>query len=210
MNLIQIVAKGGWLMIPILLCSIIAVAVFVERILTLRRIRINSRRFILQIRNLLLKNQIGEAVIFCKRTPSPIAFITKSALERHNRPREEIKEAIESAGRAEIHQLEKYLGVLATIAGVAPLLGFLGTVTGMIKAFIKIELLGGNVGASVLAGGIWEALVTTAAGLSVGIPALIFYNYLQAKVEKFVFEMEEVSNDLLDIILKQEEFPHEV
>jgi len=210
MSLFQIVAKGGWLMIPISLCSIIAVAVFVERILTLRKIRVNSRRFILQVRNLLLKNQIGEAVIFCKRTPSPIASITKSALERHNRPREEIKEAIESAGRAEIHHLEKYLGVLATIAGVAPLLGFLGTVTGMIKAFIKIEALGGNVGASVLAGGIWEALVTTAAGLSVGIPALIFYNYLQAKVEKFVFEMEEVSNDLLDIILKQEEVPHEV
>ncbi|HEX9975547.1 MAG TPA: MotA/TolQ/ExbB proton channel family protein, partial [bacterium] len=97
-----------------------------------------------------------------------------------------------------------------TIAAIAPLLGFLGTVTGMIRAFIQVQSLGGNVDASVLAGGIWEALVTTAAGLVVGIPALIFYNWLQSQVERFVFEMEENSTSLLDMLIQQEESDYEV
>jgi len=198
-------------MIPIFLCSIIAVAIFIERLITLRKIRINARTFILQVKNLLLRDQLEEAIRLCKRTPGPIASITMAALERYDRPREEIKDALETAGRAQIHLLEKYLGILGTVAAVAPLLGFLGTVTGMIKAFMRIEALGGNVGPGVLAGGIWEALVTTAAGLTVGIPALIFYNYLQGKVAKFVFEMEESSNNLLEMLHKREErVPHEV
>jgi len=110
---------------------------------------------------------------------------------------------VESSGKMEVHQLERYLGVLATIAAVAPLLGFLGTVTGMIKAFMRIEALGGNVNASVLAGGIWEALVTTASGLTVGIPVLIFYNYFQGKVDRFVYEMEESSSKLLETLSKK-------
>lgn len=203
MNLLQIVMKGGILIIPIFLCSIIAIIVLIERLILLRKVRINARTFTLQIKNLILKGKLASAVMLCKKTPGPIAKISKAALEKYNRPRTEIKDAIESAGKIEIYLLEKNLGILGTIAAIAPLLGFLGTVTGMIKAFMRIQMLGGNVDANVLAGGIWEALVTTAAGLAVGIPALIFYNWLQGKVEQFVFEMEENSTELIDMLIEQ-------
>ena len=203
MNLLQIVAKGGILMIPIAACWLISFFILIERLITLRKIRINSRTFILQIKNLINKNMLSEAIMLCKRTPGPIAKIAKAAVEKYNKPRSEIKDAIESAGKLEIYHIEKNLGILGTIAAIAPLLGFLGTVTGMIKAFMRIQMLGGNVDANVLAGGIWEALLTTAAGLAVGIPALIFYNWLQSKVERFVFEMEDSSSALTDLVIEK-------
>ena len=204
MTLLQILVKGGVMMIPIALCSLVAVTILIERLISLRRIRINARTFVLQVKNLLLRQRINEAILMCKETPGPIASITKAGLLKQNRSRDEIKDAIEGAARAEVYHLERYLGILGTIAAIAPLIGFLGTVTGMIKAFMQVQTLGGNVDASVLAGGIWEALITTAAGLSVGIPALIFYNWLQSKVERHVFEMQESSNDLLDVLLEKE------
>jgi len=205
MNLFSILIKGGILMIPIFLCSIIALIVIIERWLYLRKLHINARSFILQVKALIMKGKITDAVVFAKKIASPIAKITKAGVERYNRPRQEIKEAIESAGRAEVYQLENNLGILATIAATAPLLGFLGTVTGMIRAFIQVQNLGGNVDASVLAGGIWEALVTTAAGLAIGIPCLIFYNWLQSKVEYFVYEMEENSTAIIDMLIQSGE-----
>lgn len=204
MSLFDIAARGGWIMLLIVFCSVLALAIFIERFVTLRKIRINARTFVLQIQNLLIRGRLDEAIKVCKQTPGPIAALTKVTLEKYDRPYEEIKEALESAGRTEIYHLEKYLGALATVAAVAPLLGFLGTVTGMIKAFMKIESLGGNVGPSVLAGGIWEALVTTAAGLIVGILAIIFYNYLQGKVSQYVYEMEESSYNLLEMVREKE------
>lgn len=210
MSLFDIAARGGWIMLLIVFCSIAAFAISIERYITLHRIRINARSFILQIQNLLMRKKIDEAIRTCKQTPGPIAALSKVTLEKYDRPYEEIKEALESAGKTEIYQLEKYLGALGTIAAVAPLLGFLGTVTGMIKAFMKIENLGGNVGPGVLAGGIWEALVTTAAGLIVGIIALIFYNYIQSKVSLYIYEMEESSYNLLEIFREKETANHEV
>ena len=204
MSLYQIIIKGGIMMIPIALCSLIALAILVERLFSLRRIRINTGTFVLQVKNMLLRQKVEEAVMLCKDTPGPIAAITQAGLLKHNRPREEIKDAIEGAAKTQVYHLERYLGILGTIAAIAPLIGFLGTVTGMIKAFMDIQNLGGNVDASVLAGGIWEALITTAAGLSVGIPALIFYNWLQSKVELHVFEMQESSNELMDVLLEKE------
>jgi biopolymer transport protein ExbB len=205
MNLFSIVVKGGILMIPIFLCSVIAVVVVVERWLYLRKMSINARSFILQVKSLIMKNRITDAVVLSKKIASPVAKITKAGVERYNRPRQEIKEAIESAGKAEIYQLENNLGLLGTVAAIAPLLGFLGTVTGMIRAFIQVQNLGGNVDASVLAGGIWEALVTTAAGLAVGILCIVFYNYLQSKVEYFVYEMEENSTSIIDMLIQSGE-----
>ncbi len=205
MSLLQIIFKGGIVMIPIFLCSLVAVAVLIERWLFLRKVKINARSFILQVKSLILKNRISDAVILCKKTTAPIAKITKAAVERYDRPRQEIKEAIESAGKLEIYHLEKNLGILGTVAALAPLLGFLGTVTGMIRAFMQIQNLGGNVDSSVLAGGIWEALVTTAAGLIVGIPALLFYNWIQSQVEYFVIEMEDNSTALLDMLIQKGE-----
>ncbi|NOY57785.1 MAG: MotA/TolQ/ExbB proton channel family protein [Calditrichaeota bacterium] len=204
MSLFQIMIKGGIMMIPIALCSIIALAILIERLVSLRKIRINARTFVLQVKNMLLRKQVNEAIMLCKQTPGPIAGITKAGLMKRAHPREEIKDAIEGAAKAEVFHLERYLGVLGTLAAITPLIGFLGTVTGMIKAFMQIQSLGGNVDSSVLAGGIWEALITTAAGLSVGIPTLIVYNWLQAKVERHVFEMQESSNELLDMLLEKE------
>lgn len=204
MSIFEIIMKGGILMIPIGLCSIIALAILIERLVSLRKIRINAKAFITRVRNILLRGDVDEAIRISQETPGPIAAITKAGLKKHDRPREEIKDAIETAAQSEVYHLERYLGILGTIAAIAPLIGFLGTVTGMIRAFIQIQTLGGNVDASVLAGGIWEALITTAAGLSVGIPALIFYNWLQGKVEHHVFEMQESSGNLLDILLERE------
>ncbi|NOZ57072.1 MAG: MotA/TolQ/ExbB proton channel family protein [Calditrichaeota bacterium] len=204
MSLIDILVKGGVLMIFIGLCSVIAVAVVIERWWTLRKVQINTAAFILQVKNLLLKDRIEEAIALAKRTPGPVAKITKAAIEKHDRPREEIKEAIEAAGKAEIFQLERNLGALGTVAAISPLIGFLGTVTGMIRAFMQVQAQAGNVDASVLAGGIWEALITTAAGLTVGIPALIFYNWLQGKIERVVFEMQVSSTEILDMLLERE------
>ena len=204
MSVFQIAARGGWIMFLITIASVIALAIFIERYVTLRKIRVNARTFVLQIQNLLMRNRLDEAIKICKQTPGPVAALTKVTLEKYDRPYEEIKEALEGAGRAEIYELEKYLGTLGTVAAVAPLLGFLGTVTGMIKAFMKIESLGGNVAPSVLAGGIWEALVTTAAGLIVGILAIIFYNYIQGRVARYVHEMEESSYNLLDMVRERE------
>ncbi len=203
MQLLDILVKGGYLMIPIYLASIVALYIFVERILALRKVQINTRTFVLQVRNLLLRNEMEDAIVLCKKTAGPISRMTRIGIENLNRPRLEIKEAIDSVGKAEIYNLEKNLGALGTIASVAPMLGFFGTVTGMITAFMQIQSHGGNVDASVLAGGIWEALLTTAAGLAVGIISLIAYNYVQGKIEKIVFEMEEVSTELMSSILNE-------
>ncbi len=203
MSLLDILMKGGVVMILIYLLSLIAVFILIERLISLRKVRINTRTFVLQIRNLLLRNQKEEAIQLCKRTVGPIAKMTRVGIENADRPRMEIKDAIESAGKAEIYHLEKNLGTLATIASIAPMIGFFGTVTGMIRAFMAIQARGGNVDATVLAGGIWEALVTTAAGLVVGILSLIFYNLIQGKVERIVFEMEETSSELLDALISE-------
>lgn len=203
MTVLEILSKGGWIVIPIYILSIVALYIFIERMLVLRKLRINTNTFVLQIRNLLLRNQLEEALLLCKKTAGPIAKMTRAGIENVSRPRMEIKDAIESAGRTEIFVLEKNLGTLSTVASVAPMLGFLGTVTGMIRAFMEIQSRGGNVDASVLAGGIWEALITTAVGLAVGILSIMFYNHIQGKVEKIVSEMQNVSTELLDAILSE-------
>jgi len=208
MNLWDLLVAGGWLgfslHLPIIICSVIALAIFIERLLVLRKMAINTRSFILQVQAMLRKKRINDAIIFCKRTPGPVAKITKAGLERFKRPRNEVKEAIESTGKAEIYHLEQHLGILGTVAAIAPLFGFLGTVIGMMEAFAEIVAQHGIVGPDVLAGGIWEALSTTAVGLIVGIVAIIFHNWIQSKVEMHVFEMQQSTIDLLDMILDQE------
>jgi biopolymer transport protein ExbB len=205
MNLLSILAKGGWLMIPIGIFSLVALGIFIERLLVLRRSQINFNAFLLKLRQHIINKDIQSALKLCADTQSPIARIMGTGIKRHDQSREEIKDTIESAGRAEIYQLEKGYGTLATIAGVAPLTGFLGTVTGMIRAFMRIQELGGNVNATVLAGGIWEALITTAAGLFVGILTLLAYNYLVSRVQRFVFQLEVSSSNLLELLTSRSE-----
>ncbi|OQY30159.1 MAG: hypothetical protein B6244_00920 [Candidatus Cloacimonetes bacterium 4572_55] len=204
-SLFNVLLKGGWMIIPIFIASLVALAISIERWITLRRARIDTESFIQEIKEIVRKGGIYEAIHRCARTPGPIAAIVKAGLEKREKSYTEIKDSIESAGRAEIYILERNLGILATIASVAPLLGFTGTVLGMIKAFMQIESLGGNVNASVLAGGIWEALVTTVAGLIVGIVTLIVYNYLVDRVQRFVFEMEVSSQGLIKVLPTREE-----
>jgi len=200
MSIFQILVRGGWLMIPIAICSFIAAGIIVERWLSLRRARVNTGTLMNRVRQALTNGETGRALDICEETPGPVAGMLKVGIQRAGASRALIRETVEGAGKAELYKLERGMDSLATVASVAPLLGFLGTVTGMIKAFMDIQALGGQVNANVLAGGIWEALMTTAAGLSVGIPTLIFYNWLVGRVQHFVFEMERSSLELLDLL----------
>lgn len=200
MNLLDIFFKGGFVMWFILLSSIIGLAVIIDRFIVLRRAKINVPAFMVRIRGLIKKKDISGAISYCMQEKSPIANIVRKGLKKYKYGHDRVKEAIENAGSQEISKLEKGLPVLATVAGIAPLLGFLGTVTGMIQAFMKIQDLAGAANPSDLAGGIWEALITTAFGLIVGIPALALYNYFLSSVKKLVGEMETVANDVIDVI----------
>lgn len=200
MNLLSIFLKGGYLMWPILLCSVLGLTVIIDRYIVLRKTKINIPAFTVRIRGLIKKRDISGAISHCMEEKSPVANIIRRGLKKYRLGHERVKEAIENAGRQEISKLEKGLSVLATIAGIAPLLGFLGTVTGMIQAFMRIEDLAGSANPSDLAGGIWEALITTAFGLIVGIPALAFYNYFLSAVKRIVGDMETVANDVVDVM----------
>lgn len=200
MTLFSILMKGGWLMLPIALASVIAIAIIIDRYIVLRKSKLNVPAFLVRIRGMLKRKDIDGAISYCMEEKSPAANIIRKGLKKYHLGHERVKEVIESAGTQEISKLEKGLGVLATISGVAPLLGFLGTVTGMISAFMRIEDLQGAANPSDLAGGIWEALLTTAFGLAVGIIAYMFYNYLVGAIKKLVLDMEVISNDVVDIL----------
>jgi len=200
MNLFDIFLKGGLIMWPILLSSIIGLAVSIDRFLMLRKAKINVPAFMVRIRGFIKKKDISSAISYCMQEKSPVANIVRKGLKKYKYGHDRVKDAIENAGSQEISKLEKGLSVLASVAGIAPLLGFLGTVTGMIQAFMTIEDLAGAANPSDLAGGIWEALITTAFGLIIGIPALALYNYFLSSVKKLVGEMETVANDVIDVI----------
>lgn len=200
MDYLSIVARGGWLMLPIFICSLIAVFIIIERFLVLRKARMDVGQFILKIRSILHRGDVEGVRTFCSQTESPIAHILKKGISKYEEGWDKVREAIENQGKIEIYNLEKRLNVLATVAGIAPLIGFLGTVTGMIIAFMRIESLGGNVNPSDLAGGIWQALLTTAFGLSVGIIAYGFYNYFVTRVARFVHELEMTSTEFLEML----------
>lgn len=198
-----LIARGGPLMFLIIACSVIAVAVVIERLWHLRRAEINTEEFMENISETLKRNKILDAIDKCNAMPGPIAHILKAGILKHDRSRMEIREAIEDAGLHEIPRLEKNLGILATIAHISPLLGLLGTVTGMVRAFQVIEqksvsLIPVNPGD--LAGGIWEALITTVAGLAVAIPTYVAYNFLVSKTDGFVLQMEKSATDLINIL----------
>ncbi len=199
----ELMIKGGPLMFLILLCSVIAFAVVIERLWHLWRAKINTKDFMEDIAETLKRNKIMLAIDKCNVMPGPIAEILKAGILKYDRPRSEIKEAVEDAGLHEVPRLEKNLGVLATIAHIAPLIGLLGTVTGMVRAFQVIEqkaVAMTPVNPGDLAGGIWEALITTVAGLAVAIPTYVAYNFLVTKVDGFVLEIEKSATDLVNIL----------
>lgn len=199
----DIIQKGGAIIYPIILCSIIAFAIIMERLYYLSKTKIDTVAFMNNIEGALKYNKVAEAVKICEDTKGPIARIVKAGILKYDRPRQEMREAIEDAGHQEVPMLERHIKILATIAHITPLLGLLGTVVGMVKAFqvIQVKTVTLNpVSAGDLAGGIWEALLTTAAGLIVAIPVIAAYHYLSARVQDFVFEMERSATELINIL----------
>ena len=196
--------KGGPLMWVILACSVLALGVFVERLFHLYRAKIDAAVFLRKVRSLLAAGKIDEAVSLCDSTPGPVASILRAAIRKYGAPRAEIREAVEDAGVREVPRLERNLPALATVAHVCPLLGLLGTVGGMIKVFQQIQVQGGVVNPGDLAKGIWEALLTTAAGLTVAIPVFVAYNYLVSRVNSIVLDMEIGATAVMDLISEGE------
>jgi biopolymer transport protein ExbB len=195
----EIVRAGGPIMWPIILCSIIAAAIILERLWTLQERRVLPAELVQKLWGLVEANQVNDKVIAALEQNSPLGRVLASGLTYRNRPREVMMERLEDTGRHVIHELERFLNTLGTIAGISPLLGLLGTVTGIIKAFNAIQA-GGMGDPRMLSGGIAEALITTAAGLIVAIPALFAYRYLRGKVERYVIAMEKHAIRLADAV----------
>ncbi len=195
----EIVRAGGPVMWPIILCSIIAAAIILERLWTLQDKRVLPRELTSKVWHLIENNQVNDKVITALEQNSPLGRVLAAGLANRHRPHDVIMERLEDTGRHVIHELERFLNTLGTIAGIAPLLGLLGTVTGIIKAFNAIQE-GGVGDPRALSGGIAEALITTAAGLIVAIPALFAYRYLRGKVDAIVVEMEKDAIKLADAV----------
>jgi biopolymer transport protein ExbB len=198
--IIDLLIKGGFMMIPIFILSIVAVYVFVERIMTIRQAAKTPEGFMDNIKRLVASGDINGAKVLSAQSSSPIARMIEKGVSRIGSPLKNIEVSIENVGKIEIYRLEKNLSLLATISGAAPMLGFLGTVTGMIQAFIAIAQEEGAVSPKLLSGGIYEAMITTAAGLFVGIIAYLGYNYLVTRVQKVVHNMEYTSIDFIDLL----------
>jgi biopolymer transport protein ExbB len=199
-SLLDILLQGGWVMVPLLLLSGAALYLFVERLMAVRRAEGDPEAATGRIRRDVRAGRIEEALQFCREEDTPITRILRQGLERLGRPISEIQDAVQAAGKHEAFALEKRTDLLASIASVAPLLGFFGTVMGMIEAFRQVQTLQSNADPSVLAGGIWEALVTTATGLAVGIFALLAYNYLLGRIKRLINDMERSATAFIDLL----------
>lgn len=197
--MLEIVQSGGWLMVPILLCSIVAAAICVERLWTLQRSRIVPKNLVAQIWSAVKTEELDAQKLRELRTSSPLGQVLAAGVGNSKRGRDVMKEAMEEAASQVSHDMERYLTSLGIIASISPLLGLLGTVVGMIKVFTALMLEGaGN--ANVLAGGISQALITTAAGLSVAIPALMFHRFFLRRIDELVVTMEQEAGKLVEIL----------
>ncbi len=200
LSVIDLAVKGGWMMIPILLSSFFAIYIFVERILTINRANQSPEAFMGKIKELVLRGDINGAKLLCTQFDSPIARMIEKGVARIGSPLKTIEASIENVAKLELFKLEKNLSILATVSGSAPMLGFLGTVIGMVSAFIAIAQEEGSVGPKLLADGIYTAMITTVAGLIVGIIAYLGYNYLVTRVSKVVHKMEYSSIEFIDLL----------
>ncbi len=194
---------SGWTMYGIAACSIFALAVFLEKLWSLRRENIIPKGMPIEIEDLVRRNKILDAVTLCKKNGAPLARIIQSGLENAGKKRERLKEIVNEVGQRETTDLERYMTILNTTISVAPMLGFLGTVLGMLQLFSSVAAVGEVTNIGMIADGIYKALYTTIAGLTVAIPATIFYRYLVSHVDRLVLEMEEISLRIVDLI-KQE------
>lgn len=199
-SLLDVLVLGGWVMVPLVLLSLLTIYLLIERLITIRNASSNPDTITERVREYVRNGDVDGAIAYCEQKNVPITRILKQGLERLGRPISEIQDAVQAAGKHETFELEKRTNLLASIAGIAPMLGFFGTVIGMIRAFQEIQNLQGNVNPSVLAGGIWEALVTTAAGLLVGILALFSYNFLIGRIRRLTNDMERSATDFIDLL----------
>jgi len=192
--------KGGWIMIPIVILSIVAVYIFFERFFAIKKASQTDINFMNKIKDYIHDDKIESALALCQSTNSPVSRMIEKGLQRIGRPLNDINAAIENVGNLEITKLETNLPTLATVSGAAPMIGFLGTVMGMIQAFYSMSMAGNNIDVSLLADGIYTAMVTTVAGLIVGILAYLAYNILVARVEKVVFQLEANTSEFMDLL----------
>ena len=200
LNFIDLAFKGGWIMIPIFALSVIAIWIFFERFYAIRRASKMDDNFMNRIKDYIHEGKIDSALSLCESNETPVSRMISKGVKRIGRPLNDVNAAIENIGNLEVSKLEKNLPTLATVAGAAPMIGFLGTVMGMIQAFYAMANAGNNIDVSLLANGIYTAMVTTVAGLIVGIIAYFAYNILVAKVEKVVFTMEATTTEFMDLL----------
>lgn len=200
LRLIDLIFEGGYMMIPIFILSIVAIVIFVERLRTISQASKIPQGFMNNIKQAVAKGDINNAKMICAQSNTPVARMIEKGVSRLGSPLKNIEVSIENVGKIEIYKLEKNLSFLATISGAAPMMGFLGTVTGMIQAFMAIAQEEGSVSPKLLSGGIYEAMITTAAGLIVGIIAYLGYNYLVNRLQNVIHKMEYTSIDFIDLL----------
>jgi biopolymer transport protein ExbB len=200
LTLLDLTIKGGWVMIPIILLSFVAAYIFIERYYVIRSASREDQNFMNRIKDYIHEGKIDAALALCKSTDSPSARMIDKGISRLGRPLQDISTAIENVGKLEISKLEKGFPTLATITGAEPMLGFLGTVIGMVQSFYAMSMAGNNIEVSLLSDGIYTALITTVAGLIIGILGYFAYNTLVVKVEKVVFNLEATLTEFMDIL----------
>jgi len=196
----EMAQKGGWIMLVLAIFSVIAVYIFIERFLIINKASKEENNFMNNIRDFIHNGQIEPAMTLCKSNTSPIARMIEKGISRIGKPLNDINAAIENVGKLEVSRLEKNIATLATIAGAGPMIGFLGTVIGMIIAFYDMSMAGNNIDIALLSNGIYQAMVTTVAGLIVGIVAYICYNILVARIEKLVYKLEARATEFMDLL----------
>jgi biopolymer transport protein ExbB len=200
LTLLDLTVKGGWVMIPIILLSFVAAYIFIERFYVIRKASQEDQNFMNRIKDYIHESKIDAALALCRSTDSPSARMVEKGISRLGRPLQDINTAIENVGKLEISKLEKGFPTLATITGAEPMLGFLGTVIGMVQSFYAMSQAGNNIEVSMMSDGIYTALITTVAGLIVGILGYFAYNMLVVRVEKVVFNLEATLTEFMDIL----------
>jgi len=199
-SFIDLALKGGWVMVPIVILSFIAVYIFFERWFAIKKAARVDLNFMNRIKDYIMDGKVDSAHTLCQSTDNPVARMIDKGISRIGRPLNDVNAAIENVGRLEIYKLERGLPTLATVAGGAPMIGFLGTVIGMVQAFLEMSKAGNNINVGDLSGGIYTALITTVAGLTVGIIAYFAYNTLVARVDKVINNMEAGTSEFIDLL----------
>ncbi|RYD83322.1 MAG: MotA/TolQ/ExbB proton channel family protein [Sphingobacteriales bacterium] len=199
LNLLDLLLKGGWIMVPILLLLALAIYIFIERLLTVRKAGKIERNFMNQVQDMVASGNIQGARSLCKNMDTPLVRMLDKGLKKIGKPIDDIERALESSGKIEVYKLEKNLSILGTIAGIAPMFGFLGTIAGVITIFYDISQKG-DISIGAISGGLYQKMITSAAGLVVGVIAHSAYHFLLLKIDKEIFRMESTAIEFVDLL----------